>query len=261
MRIPAVHRQHSFWTLFDWALTGAEAVTDGADVAVVVDVLSFTTTVSVALDAGARVLPYAWRDESAAAFAERHGAVVAVGRSRAGEGLLTLSPAGMRAAAPAGGAVVLPSPNGSTIAHRLASGTTTCVAGSLRNAGAVAAWVQQTFPAPARVAVVAAGERWPDDSLRPAVEDLWGAGAVLSALAALGRTGFSPEARAARAAYDALDGDVAAALHACAGGQELDAIGFGDDVDVAAEVDTSTVVPVLRDDAFVDAASASRLSP
>ena len=86
------------------------------------------------------------------------------------------------------------------------------------------------------MAVVAAGERWPDDSLRPAVEDLWGAGAVLSALAARGRPGFSPEARAARATYDAIGTDLPAALHACAGGQELDAIGFGADVDVAAEV-------------------------
>ncbi len=255
MLITAVHRQRPFVTLFDWALAGAEALADDADVAVVVDVLSFTTTVTVALDAGARVLPHPWRDDSAADVASRHDAVLAVGRSRAGEDRPTLSPAGMRAHAPAGGAVVLPSPNGSTIAHRLAAGTTTCVAGSLRNAGAVAAWVQNTFPGPARVAVVAAGERWPDGSLRPAVEDLWGAGAVLAALAARGRAGFSPEARAARAAYDALDGDVAAALHGCASGQELDAIGFGDDVEIAAEVDVSPVVPVLRDGAFVDAAT------
>ena len=149
---------------------------------------------------------------------------------------------------------MLPSPNGSTIAHRLASGTTTCVAACLRNAEAVADWVDRRFPHPARVAVVAAGERWPDDSLRPAVEDLWGAGAVLSALAARGRPGFSPEARAARATYDAIGTDLPAALHACAGGQELDAIGFGADVDVAAEVGASSVVPVLRDGAFVDAA-------
>jgi 2-phosphosulfolactate phosphatase len=226
-----------------------------ADVAVVVDVLSFTTSVTVALEAGATVLPYPWRDDSAATFAERHGAVLAVGRSQGGTDGVSLSPAGMRANAPAGGAVVLPSPNGSTIAHRLASGTTTCVAACLRNADAVADWVERRFPHPARVAVVAAGERWPDDSLRPAVEDLWGAGAVLSALAARGRPGFSPEARAARATYDAIGTDLPAALHACVGGQELDAIGFGADVDVAAEVGASSVVPVLRDGAFVDAAA------
>ena len=255
MRIPAVYRQCPFCTLFDWGPVGAEALAHEADVAVVVDVLSFTTSVTVALEAGATVLPYPWRDDSAATFAERHGAVLAVGRSQAGTDGVSLSPAGMRANAPSGGAVVLPSPNGSTIAHRLASGTTTCVAACLRNADAVADWVERRFPHPARVAVVAAGERWPDDSLRPAVEDLWGAGAVLSALAARGRPGFSPEARAARATYDAIGTDLPAALHACVGGQELDAIGFGADVDVAAEVGASSVVPVLRDGAFVDAAA------
>ena len=40
-----------------------------------------------------------------------------------------------------------------------------------------------------------------------------------------------------------------------AGGQELDALGFGADVDVAAEVGASSVVPVLRDGVFVDAAA------
>ena len=148
-----------------------EALADEADVAVVVDVLSFATSVTVALEIGATVLPYPWRDDSAVAFAQRHGAVLAVGRSQTGTGRVSLSPAEMRAHAPSGGAVVLPSPNGSTIARRLASGTTTCVAACLRNAEAVADWLDGRFPHPARVAVVAAGERWPDDSLRPAVED------------------------------------------------------------------------------------------
>lgn len=252
VRKSAVHRQDIFGVRFDWARTGAEALVAGAGIAVVVDVLSFTTTVSVALDAGARVLPYAWRDDSAAEFARQHGAVLAVGRSRAGSGQVTLSPAGMRAHAPAGGAVVLPSPNGSAIARALAGGTAPCVAACLRNAGAVAGWIAERHP-DASVLVVAAGERWPDGTLRPAVEDLWGAGAVISALHALGRQDLSPEADAARAAYDAVRHDLTAQLHACASGRELDAIGFGDDVDVAAELDTSTVVPVLRDDAFVDA--------
>ena len=62
-----------------------------------------------------------------------------------------------------------------------------------------------------------------------------------------------PEAQAARATYEAVAPDLPAALHACAGGQELAAIGFGADVDVAAEVGVSAVVPVLRDGVFVDA--------
>ena len=97
--------------------------------------------------------------------------------------------------------------------------------------------------------MVAAGERWPDRELRPAVEDLWGAGAVLTSL---GLEGASPEARTAAAAYDAVRGDLAAALPACASGRELVGAGFARDVEIAAAVDGAAVVPVLRGEAFVD---------
>jgi 2-phosphosulfolactate phosphatase len=39
-------------------------------------------------------------------------------------------------------------------------------------------------------------------------------------------------------------------LHECAGGRELTAYGFAEDVAVAAELDASRSVPVLRGDAF-----------
>jgi len=108
---------------------------------------------------------------------------------------------------------------------------------------------------------------FPGDSAWPTSEITLGAGglAALGAAAACwdeacegnsaahGRPGFSPEAQAARAAYEAVAPDLSAALHGCAGGQELAAIGFGADVDVAAEVGVSAVVPVLRDGVFVDA--------
>ena len=93
------------------------------------------------------------------------------------------------------------------------------------------------------VAVVAAGERWPDDSLRPCAEDLWGAGAVL---ALLDDADLSPEARLAADAFRSVEATLTKALLDCASGHELAAAGFGEDVDVAAELDVSDVVPVLR---------------
>jgi 2-phosphosulfolactate phosphatase len=120
----------------------------------------------------------------------------------------------------------------------------------VRNAGAVAAWLRDR-PA-STVAVVAAGERWPDGQLRPAIEDLWGSGAVLSAL---GETGASPEAGAAMAAFGAVAGRLGDALHVCASGRELVEDGFAADVDLAAAYDVSEVVPVLYGDAFVDGTS------
>ena len=55
-----------------------------------------------------------------------------------------------------------------------------------------------------RITVVAAGATRPDGSLRFAVEDLLGAGAVIDAIADVGIDHQSPEAAAAAAAYTGL---------------------------------------------------------
>ncbi|WP_260850992.1 hypothetical protein [Rhodococcus sp. WB9] len=45
-------------------------------------------------------------------------------------------------------------------------------------------WIARHCTSTSVVSVIAAGEKWPGGELRPAIEDLWGAGAVLSALSA-----------------------------------------------------------------------------
>jgi 2-phosphosulfolactate phosphatase len=102
------------------------------------------------------------------------------------------------------------------------------------------------------VTVIAAGERWPGGELRPAVEDLWGAGAFISAL---GSSGLSPEATAAAGAFGAM-GPPSTALMGCASGRELVAGGYVDDVVVAAGLDEDDAVPVLRGNRFVPLAVA-----
>ena len=200
--------------------------------------------------------PYRWRDDRAAAFAGELGARLAVGRLEAREqaGEISLSPGSMAALRP-GERVVLPSPNGSTISHALLSSGATVVAGSLRNATAVAEWLVPRLAEDATLVVVPAGERWPDDTLRPAAEDLWGAGAILHALVERGVTGLSPEARLAEAAYAEVAPRIAEDLRACASGVELIDRGFGSDVEIAAGTDESPVVPVLADGAIVDVRS------
>ncbi|MFC6158431.1 2-phosphosulfolactate phosphatase [Kribbella jiaozuonensis] len=232
------YEQAGFGVGFDWGPVGAEVV--AGDIVAVVDVLSFTTAVTVAVDLGIDVYPYRWRDETAVAYAERWGAKLAVGRSEAGPGDVSLSPATIRRAEGVR-RLVLPSPNGSTIAKQLSDGGATVIAVSLRNRRAAADWVREQDK---RVVAIAAGERWKDGSLRPAVEDLWGAGGFLSAL---DRDDLSPEARAAVAAYDAVAGELPELLHECAGGRELTQYGYPEDVAIAAEVDASTSVPVLVD--------------
>jgi 2-phosphosulfolactate phosphatase len=233
-----------------------------------VDVLSFTTTVSVALDQGAVVFPYPWQDESAQEFARRHGAVLAVGRNeaafaggvtrqaRGGARPVSLSPVSMRAA-PGLDRIVLPSPNGSALAAALARSGCQIIAACLRNRAAVAAWVADQPCDPHRapvIAVIAAGERWPDGTLRPAIEDLWGAGAVIAALEGVGMTSRSPEASAAAAAWHLIAEAPANALVSCTSGVELVDAGFGADVAIAAELDASPCVPFLVEGRFADAA-------
>jgi 2-phosphosulfolactate phosphatase len=240
------HRQTGAALRLEWGPTGAEAVGPGCAIGVVVDVLSFTTTVTVAADRGIAVLPYRWSDEAGAqALATSQGATLAVGRSRAREGEVSLSPRTVRTA-PELRRLVLPSPNGATVALALARHVPEVVAVSLRNRRAVAAWLLARRAE--RVAVICAGERWPDGSLRPAVEDLWGAGALVALLQDGGWPDVAPEAAAAAAS---VPGDVGEALRACASGRELIDMGYPDDVDTAAELDRSDSVPVLRDGAFV----------
>jgi 2-phosphosulfolactate phosphatase len=252
----AAWSQTAYDVRFDWGPTGAAAVASGAAVVVVVDVLSFTTTLSLAVERGIAVLPFPSRD--AGQVAAEHGATLAVGRSRAGPGGISLSPrtlldppAGVRR-------LVLPSPNGSAISSALAATGATVVGASLRNARAAAAWVGREA-AGRPVAVIAAGERWPDGSLRPALEDLWGAGAVIDALG--GTPSISPEATAARTAYASIAGSVRDALALTGSGRELVAAGFPDDVALAVEESVSDAVPVLRDGWFVNGGSGRNESP
>ncbi|BCY13692.1 hypothetical protein L3i22_087800 [Actinoplanes sp. L3-i22] len=238
-----VFGQGAYRGRFEWGPGGADEIAAGAVFVVVVDVLSFTTTLSVAVENGIAVMPYPWRDGSAAGVAERHRAELAVGRSVAGPDEISLSPAVLRRVASGRqiDRLVLPSPNGSAISARFAGAGTTVIGVSLRNVGAARAWVRARL-GDGTVAVVAAGERWPDGGLRPAVEDLWGAGAFLDGFDAL-----SPEGEMAVAAYRAVAGRIPEALAACSSGRELAAIGFGADVALAGEVDSAEVVPVLQD--------------
>ena len=72
-----------------------------------------------------------------------------------------------------------------------------------------------------RIAVVAAGATQSDGSLRFAVEDLLGAGAVIDAIAELGIDHQSPEAAAAAAAYTGLRRATTHLINASVSAREL----------------------------------------
>ena len=230
----------------EWGPVGAKVLAEQCDVIVVVDVLSFSTSVTIAVERGALVWPHTG-GENARVLARDIGAALA-GNRGSHEGP-TLSPASLLDIEK-DSRLVLPSPNGLLIAFAVVEGGVTVlyggvvvIVGGLSNATAVARYVRDFE----RIGVVPAGERWGDGSLRPAYEDLVGAGAVIDRIAARDLSvKLSPEAEAAAIAFRALR-----PLEECPSGQELVERGFAEDVRIASQLDVSDVVPRLTEGRFV----------
>jgi 2-phosphosulfolactate phosphatase len=234
--------QQEFDIRCEWGERGVFILAAQSDVIIIVDVLSFSTSVEIAVAQGAIVFPYRWQDETAVSYAESREAMLAApGRDQTS---YSLSPASL-IGIPQGTRIVLPSPNGATLT--LAAKQKRVLAGCLRNARAVAAAAQKFGR---RIALIPAGERWPDDgSLRPAYEDLIGAGAIISHL----NGSRSPEAAAALAAFHAVESDLKNILRQCSSGKELIERGYETDVMLAARLDISECAPLLINDAYIRA--------
>lgn len=242
----------------EWGQAGVAALAPISDVVIIVDVLSFSTCVEIAVGRGGAVLPFPRKDESARAFAEAQGAQLASPerslQAQTHPGDLpkySLSPTSLLTLTP-GTRLVLPSPNGATLSGL--TGSVPTFAGCLRNARAVAEAAQSVG---ARIAVIAAGERWPEGTLRPAIEYWLGAGAILHHLRGLNSGTFSPEAALAAAAFlHAHDADAPAGLlpswiEGASSGKELIAEGFGADVQLACAVNVSQATPRLHAGAYI----------
>jgi len=226
----------------EWGLNGVRTLRDRCAVLVIVDVLSFTTAVDIAVARGAEIVPFPLGDQEAAARAAASAKAQLASHRRAGE-QLSLSPASLQSITP-GTRLMLPSPNGSRLS--LEGGDATVLAGCLRNRGAVARAALASAKG-ADVAVIPAGERWrDDDTLRPAIEDLFGAGAILDSLG----LALTAEARVARDAFRSAEPALAQTIRDSLSGRELIDKGFPQDVELAVQVDVSNAAPVLRDGAY-----------
>jgi 2-phosphosulfolactate phosphatase len=219
--------QSGYQVRFEWGVDGLDRLAP-SDVVVVVDVLSFSTSVTDRVAAGEAV------------------------------------PLDDRAHAT--------SLNGAAVAQRAEAKDAVVLLGGLRNAGAVANAImaeQTRRGVRTSIAVIAAGElphpagelphpaagavptgSSPSGSLRFAVEDQLGAGAVIDALGKLGIDHTSPEAAAACESFRGLRGAVRHLLTASGSGRELAEEGRRDDVLHAAEQDAVGAVPRLTDGVF-----------
>ncbi|MDK9699411.1 MAG: 2-phosphosulfolactate phosphatase [bacterium] len=228
----------------EWGLPGVLNLAPISDAIIIVDVLSFSTCVSVALTRGAKIYPFRTRGAAAVEYAKSLQAEISQSR---GKGGYSLSPCSMMTI-PTGTKVVLPSPNGASLT--LSTGDAPTFTGCLRNAKAVA---QAALQFGNRITLIPAGERWHGDgSIRHALEDYIGAGAILQHLPGV----FSPEAEAARAVYNNCCNDLLETLARCSSGKELIDGGFEKDIEASAVEDCDNFAPLLQNGCFVPAAIA-----
>ncbi len=229
-----------------WGRRGAQQAADRGDVLVIVDTLRFSTAASTAVHYGGLIYPCSLDEATFNELARRVGGEVAIGwRDSPTPTRFTLSPRSYLAIEP-GTRVVVPSPNGATCCQ-YGSTTPALFVGTLVNAQAVASVVSHLLSTRnLNVTVLACGERWrtpaEEGVLRFALEDYLGAGAILSALP----FPQTVDAQACMATFGAMRDQLEDVLWECESGEELRAIGLGEDVRHAAQLNIYDTAPVLR---------------
>jgi 2-phosphosulfolactate phosphatase len=223
-----------------------------SDVVLVVDVLRATSTAVTYLERGAEALLLTATPE--AALALRAPALAGGGESRGGGLLLGGERGGLpipgfdfgnspvEAAAQnfTGKTVVMNTTNGTGAAFAAAATGKHILLAALTNAHAAARRARAL--ATEEIAIVCAG-----NGTHVSLEDVYAAGVLAEYLLAMGEFSIDDGARIALTVRRNA-GNPIEALSSSGHGQHLAALGLGDDVRQAAQVSTSTVVPVLGAD-------------
>ncbi|AIQ54134.1 2-phosphosulfolactate phosphatase [Paenibacillus sp. FSL R7-0331] len=238
----------------DWGQRGARAAAERGDIIIIVDVLSFSSTVVTAVQHKANIYPYPPpANEQAKAYAKELGAEIIRGRAEAvrtgGHSLspLTFSSADYERD------FVLCSMNGAACTW-IAAQAPALLVGCLLNASAVAETANRLrLELRAAITVVPCGEKWPDvigseNNLRPGIEDYLGAGLILSKL-----TGSkSAEAEVCIGALRSSGQRIRELIWECTSARELRGRGFEADVTYCCQVDISYAVPVMQHNRFIN---------
>lgn len=239
--------QTPFEIKLEWGQRGARAASERGDIVIIVDVLSFSSTVVTAVAYGAELYPYPPPiNEKAKAFAETIGASIVWGRAESIQyGGHSLSPLSFTAA-DKGQKFVMCSLNGAACTW-IAAQVPALLIGCLLNASATARQAAQLrAKLGCNITVVPCGEKWADaladeNTLRPSVEDYLGAGMILSQI-----TGSkSPEAEVCIGAYEYTKTKMGELIWDSASGRELRERGYEQDVLHCSQVDTTAAVPIL----------------
>ncbi|MDF2910571.1 MAG: 2-phosphosulfolactate phosphatase [Sporolactobacillus laevolacticus] len=244
--------QSPFHCRVEWGKRGARDAAERGDLVIVVDVLSFSSTVITALNYGAIIYPYP-PSLNGKDFAGKIGAQYILGRSEAAKlGTPTLSPTSFNQAHE-NKKYVLTSLNGAFCTW-IASKVPALLIGSLLNASSVARVANQlSTQANVNITVIPCGEQWNDvraneDTLRPSIEDYLGTGAILAEL----EGSKSPEAELCAAAFTHAHQKISDLIWECGSGRELREKGFAEDVRHCSQLNIFQTVPLLKKDHFED---------
>ncbi|MEO4052933.1 2-phosphosulfolactate phosphatase [Solibacillus sp. CAU 1738] len=235
----------------EWGLRGAREAAERGDIIIIVDVLSFSSTVVTALSHGAVIYPYP-PHLNGKQFAEQIDAEFILGRAEAAKlNKPTLSPISY-SQEHANKKYVLSSLNGAMCTWAV-SKVPALLIGSLLNASSVSSVVNQLrMQLNANITVVPCGEQWNDvreneNSLRPSIEDYLGAGAILSKLDGE----KSPESDVCIGAFQHAKQKISEIIWECESGRELRNRGYEEDVRHCSRLDVFQTIPLLKSDHFV----------
>jgi 2-phosphosulfolactate phosphatase len=237
----------------EWGIRGAREAAKREEILIIVDVLSFSSTVIAAMEKQAVVYPFPPPiNEKAKKYADQLGAELVVGRAEAIQtSKHSLSPNSFTAD-DRGKSYVLCSLNGAACVDA-AKKVPALLLGSLRNAQAVAeAALEMKKKTGKPITIIACGERWEnaatdENELRPAIEDYLGAGAIISSLDG----SLSPEAFVCKQAFQGSEHELSHLIRKCGSGRELIDRGFTEDVDYCLQLNVSSIVPVLSENKFI----------
>ncbi|MGV2940256.1 2-phosphosulfolactate phosphatase [Mesobacillus sp. LC4] len=244
--------QAPFKVKMEWGRRGAREAAERGDIIIIVDVLSFSSTVVAALNAGAVIFPYP-PNRDGKKYASSIGAQYILGRAEAARtGNPTLSPVTFNEEH-LNERFVLTSLNGAYCSW-IAAKVPALLIGSLLNASAAAVLAgklqQETG---ADITIVSCGEMWNDaredeDGLRPSVEDYLGAGAILSGLGG----SKSPEAEVCAGAFMVSVNRLKELVWDSGSGRELRERGYEDDVKYCCQLNVTGTVPIMKDGRFIE---------
>ncbi len=207
---------------------------------VVVDVIRATSSIVTAFAHGCRTVLPAESVEEALALQAAHPQALLCGErgGRRIEGFaLGNSPREFSAEAVAGRELILATSNGTRTLRAVDSGRSVAI-GALMNRGAVAAWLVRQA---GNALVVCSGYEGIFS-----LEDAVCAGGIADRAAEFG-VALGDGARACQVLWREYGGDLPGLLACTAWGRHISSMGLGPDLEVCARLDTTDVVPVLRD--------------